>query len=155
MTLLFAPYYILLRVFWKSFEATMTCPCPGGRVGTKCPVLWTLTLVTLLITWMVPQKAAGSFIQTEVWLKEELLCFEYWYSTIFLISVWNWKYWFDGIFNSSDLSGQKESLFFPSANRIILQFKGQLASATTKPFILVCGIIKILEMSECKTIFLA
>lgn len=39
MTLLFAPFIILLKVFWKSFEAAMTCPCPGGRVGTECPIL--------------------------------------------------------------------------------------------------------------------
>lgn len=59
-----------------------------------------------------------------------------------------------GWYNSSDLSGQKESLFFPSATGLFA-VKGQLASATTKPFILICGIIKILELSECKTIFLA
>lgn len=93
MTLLFVPYFILLRIFWRSFETTVTCPCPGGRVGTKCPILWTFTLVTLLIIWMVPQKAVGSFIQTEVWLKEELLSFEYWYSTIFLFCYFclKWK----------------------------------------------------------------
>lgn len=51
VTPLFAPYFILLGAFWKSFEATMTYPCPGGRVGTKCPNLWTSTVVTVLITW--------------------------------------------------------------------------------------------------------
>lgn len=63
LVLLFDPCLIIRRASWKSVEATMTCPDPNGRVGTKCPILGTLTWVTLLITWMVPQKPAGSFMQ--------------------------------------------------------------------------------------------
>jgi len=57
--LLFDSCLNIPRASWKSFEAMMTCPEASGRVGSKCPILWTLRLVTLLITWMVLQKPTG------------------------------------------------------------------------------------------------
>lgn len=155
MTLLFAPCFILLRAFWKSFEATMICPCPGGRVGTKCPILWTFTLVTLVITWMVPQKPVGSFIQTDRygWSKNSwvlnagiplFLLFLFETESIGLM---------ESLIKVTYLDKRKVCSFLLQQAHFAV--KGQLASATTKPFILICGIIKILELSECKTIFLA
>lgn len=155
VTLLFAPYFILLRAFWKSFEATMTYPCPGGRVGIKCPNLWTFTLVTLLITWRVPQKPVGSFMQTDRygWRKNSWVL-----STdvpLFLLFLFETESigLMESFIQVTYLDKRKVCSFLLQQDYFTV--KGQLASATTKPFILICGIIKILELSECKTIFLA